>query len=121
MGSRTKAGSAETTVDVSKVFTMDELKVQGEKVYASNCVACHQANGKGIPGVFAALDGSKIANGPIEEHIGMVLNGKTNTAMAAYKHLSDVDLASVVTYKRNAWGNTQGDLIQPSEINRFRK
>ena len=116
-----KAGSAETTVDVSKVFTMDELKVQGEKVYASNCVACHQANGKGIPGVFAALDGSKIANGPIEEHIGMVLNGKTNTAMAAYKHLSDVDLASVVTYKRNAWGNTQGDLIQPSEINRFRK
>ncbi|MBP0132747.1 MAG: cytochrome c oxidase subunit II [Nitrosospira sp.] len=116
-----KAKSAKTTVDVNKVFTMDELKAEGEKVYAGNCVACHQANGKGIPGAFAALDGSNIANGPIEEHIGMVLNGKVNTAMAAYKHLSDVDVAAVVTYERNAWGNTKGDLIQPSEINRFRK
>ena len=116
-----KAMSAKTTVDVNKVFTMDELKAEGEKVYAGNCVACHQANGKGIPGAFAALDGSNIANGPIEEHIGMVLNGKVNTAMAAYKHLSDVDVAAVVTYERNAWGNTKGDLIQPSEINRFRK
>ena len=116
-----KAKSAEMTVDVNKVFTMDELKAEGEKVYAGNCVACHQANGKGIPGAFAALDGSNIANGPIEEHIGMVLNGKVNTAMAAYKHLSDVDVAAVVTYERNAWGNTKGDLIQPSEINRFRK
>ena len=116
-----KAKSAKTTVDVNKVFTMDELKAEGEKVYAGNCVACHQANGKGIPGAFAALDGSNIANGPIEEHIEMVLNGKVNTAMAAYKHLSDVDVAAVVTYERNAWGNTKGDLIQPSEINRFRK
>jgi len=116
-----KVKSAKTTVDVNKVFTMDELKAEGEKVYAGNCVACHQANGKGILGAFAALDGSKIANGPIEEHIGMVLNGKANTAMAAYKHLSDVDVAAVVTYERNAWGNTKGDLIQPSEINRFRK
>ena len=116
-----KAKSAEMTVDVNKVFTMDELKAEGEKVYAGNCVACHQANGKGIPGAFAALDGSNIANGPIEEHIEMVLNGKVNTAMAAYKHLSDVDVAAVVTYERNAWGNTKGDLIQPSEINRFRK
>jgi cytochrome c oxidase subunit 2 len=116
-----KSKTAKTTVDVNKVFTMDELKAEGEKVYAGNCVACHQANGKGIPGAFAALDGSNIANGPIEEHIGMVLNGKVNTAMAAYKHLSDVDVAAVVTYERNAWGNTKGDLIQPSEINRFRK
>ena len=116
-----KAMSAKATVDVNKVFTMDELKAEGEKVYAGNCVACHQANGKGIPGAFAALDGSNIANGPIEEHIEMVLNGKVNTAMAAYKHLSDVDVAAVVTYERNAWGNTKGDLIQPSEINRFRK
>ena len=116
-----KAKSAKTTVDVNKVFTMDELKAEGERVYAGNCVACHQANGKGIPGAFAALDGSKIATGPIEEHIGMVLNGKANTAMAAYKHLSDVDVAAVVTYERNAWGNTAGDLIQPSKINAFRK
>lgn len=117
-----KAQSAKAVVDVNKVFTLDELKAEGEKVYAGNCVACHQANGKGIPGTFAALDGSKIANGPKAEHINIVLNGgKPGTAMAAYKHLSDVEIAAVVTYERNAWGNTAGDVVQPSEINAFRK
>lgn len=117
-----KAQSAKTVVDVNKVFTLDELKTAGEKVYAGNCVACHQANGQGIPGTFAALDGSKIANGPKAEHINIVLNGgKAGTAMAAYKHLSDVEIAAVVTYERNAWSNTTGDVVQPSEINAFRK
>ena len=113
--------SAATAVDVNKVFTADELKAEGEKVYAGNCVACHQANGKGIPGTFAALDGSKIANGPKAEHINIVMNGKNGTAMAAFKHLSDVQIAAVVTYERNAWGNTAGDVVQPSEINDLRK
>ena len=117
-----KAQTAKTVVDVNKVFTLDELKAAGEKVYTGNCVACHQANGKGIPGTFAALDGSKIANGLKAEHINIVVNGgKAGTAMAAYKHLSDVEIAAVVTYERNAWGNTTGDVIQPSEINAFRK
>ena len=113
--------SAATAVDVNKVFTADELKAEGEKVYAANCVACHQANGKGIPGTFAALDGSKIANGPKAEHLNIVMNGKNGTAMAAFKHLSDVQIAAVVTYERNAWGNTAGDVVQPSEINDLRK
>ena len=113
--------SAATAVDVNKVFTADELKAEGEKVYAANCVACHQANGKGIPGTFAALDGSKIATGPKAEHINIVMNGKNGTAMAAFKHLSDVQIAAVVTYERNAWGNTAGDVVQPSEINDLRK
>ena len=99
---------------------MDELKTQGEKVYAGVCAACHQANGKGIAGTFPGLDGSKITNGPKEEHIKMVVNGKEGTAMAAFKHLSDVDIAAVVTYERNAWGNTTGDVVQPSEIKAFR-
>ncbi|WP_097065607.1 cytochrome c oxidase subunit II [Nitrosovibrio sp. Nv4] len=116
-----KSKSAAAVVDVSKEFTMDELKAEGEKVYAANCVACHQANGKGIPGTFAALDGSKVATGPKAGHIDIVMNGKTGTAMAAFKHLSDVQIAAVVTYERNAWGNTAGDVVQPSEINELRK
>ena len=116
-----KTKLAAATVDVNKEFTMDELKAEGEKVYAANCVACHQANGKGVPGTFAALDGSKIATGAKAEHINIVMNGKTGTAMAAFKHLSDVQIAAVVTYERNSWGNAAGDLVQPSEINEFRK
>jgi cytochrome c oxidase subunit II len=112
--------SAETVVDVNKEFTMDELKAKGEKVYAGMCAACHQANGKGIPGTFPGLDGSKIANGPKADHIKMVVSGKAGTAMAAFKHLSDVDIAAVVTYERNAWGNTTGEIVQPSEIQAFR-
>jgi len=113
--------SAATTVDVNKVFTIEELKAEGEKVYAGNCIACHQANGKGLPGTFPGLDGSKIANGPKAEHLNIVMNGKTGTAMAPFKHLSDVQIAAVVTYERNAWGNTTGDVVQPSEINDLRK
>ncbi|HEX7235099.1 MAG TPA: cytochrome c oxidase subunit II [Nitrosospira sp.] len=116
-----KKKTAVAAVDVNKTFTLDELKAEGEKVYGGNCVACHQANGKGIPGTFAALDGSKVATGPKSEHINIVMNGKTGTAMAAFKHLSDVQIAAVVTYERNAWGNTTGDVVQPSEINELRK
>ena len=119
--SEQKTKLAAATVDVNKEFTMDDLKAEGEKVYAANCVACHQANGKGIPGTFAALDGSKVATGPKAEHINIVMNGKTGTAMAAFKHLSDVQIAAVVTYERNSWGNAAGDLVQPSEINQLRK
>jgi len=116
-----KKKTAATAVDPNKQFTLDELKAEGEKVYAANCVACHQANGKGIPGTFAALDGSKVATGPKADHINIVMNGKTGTAMAAFKHLSDVQIAAVVTYERNSWSNTTGDVVQPSEINGFRK
>ena len=116
-----KKKTAVAAVDANKTFTLDELKAEGEKVYAGNCAACHQANGKGVPGAFAALDGSKIATGPKAEHINIVMNGKTGTAMAAFQHLSDVQIAAVVTYERNAWGNKTGDVVQPSEINELRK
>jgi cytochrome c oxidase subunit 2 len=116
-----KKKHAAAAVDPNKQFTLDELKAEGDKVYAANCVACHQANGKGIPGTFAALDGSKVATGPKADHINIVMNGKTGTAMAAFKHLSDVQIAAVVTYERNSWGNTTGDVVQPSEINGLRK
>ncbi len=115
-----KGKAAAAVVDVNRVLTMDELKAQGEKVYAGTCLACHQANGKGIPGTFPELDGSKITNGPKAENIKIVMNGKAGTAMVAFKHMSDADIAAVITYVRNAWGNTTGDVIQPSEINEFR-
>ena len=99
-----------------KAWTLDELKARGEKVYATNCVACHQANGMGTPPAFPPLSGSKIATGPKEAHLAMVLNGKANTAMAPFKHLSDADLAAVITYERNSWANKTGDMVTPSEV-----
>ena len=99
-----------------KVWTAEELKARGEKVYAANCVACHQPNGKGTPPAFPALDGSKMVVGAKADQIDRVLNGKPGTAMSPFKHLSDADLAAVTTYTRNAWGNKAGDMVTPAEI-----
>ncbi len=108
--------------DPTKVHTLDELKVRGEKVYASNCAACHQPTGKGAPPAFPALDGSKMVIGAKNDQIGLVLNGKPNTAMAAFgKQLNDTELASVITYTRNSWGNKTGDAVQPAEVKSLRK
>jgi cytochrome c oxidase subunit II len=115
------AGAAAPAEDPNKKWTLDELKAQGEKVYAANCVACHQATGKGMPPAFPPLDGSKIATGPKGAHIAMVLNGKANTAMAPFARLTDSEIASVITYERNAWGNKTGEAIQPAEIRAARK
>ena len=93
-----------------------DLAAKGEKIYAANCVACHQATGKGVPGAFPALDGSKIVTGAKAEQIALVLNGKAGTAMVAWKQLSDADLAAVITYTRNSWGNKTGEAVQPAEI-----
>jgi cytochrome c oxidase subunit II len=99
-----------------KAWTLDELKARGEKVYASNCVACHQPTGKGTPPAFPPLDGSKMVTGPKADQIDRVLNGKGGTAMAPFKHLSDADLAGVITYTRNTWGNKTGDMVTPAEV-----
>jgi cytochrome c oxidase subunit 2 len=86
-------------------------------VYGTYCVACHQANGQGIPPAFPAIAGSPIATGPIEGHMDIVLHGKPGTAMQAFgAQLNDVDLAAVITYQRNAFGNDKGDLVQPKQI-----
>ena len=113
-----KKGAAQTAVaDNSKTFTLDELKTRGEQVSAANCAACHQATGMGIPGAFPAINGSKVATGPIDEHIKIVLHGRPGTAMQAFgKQLSDADIAAVVTYQRNAWDNKVGDMVQPAQV-----
>ncbi|MFZ4527137.1 MAG: cytochrome c oxidase subunit II [Undibacterium curvum] len=107
--------------DPAKVWTVDELKQRGEKVYAANCVACHQATGKGVPGAFAALDGSAVVNGEKGAQIGILLNGKN--AMPAWKStLSDTEIAAVITYTRNSWSNKAAEnIVQPAEVLAARK
>ena len=107
--------------DPAKSWTVAELRERGEKVYAAHCQACHQPNGMGVPKTFAALDGSKLVKGPKAPHVDIVLNGKPGTAMAPFKHLSDVEIAAVVTYERNAWSNKTGDMVAPAEVKAQRK
>jgi len=116
-----KQKTAAAADDPNRAWDAKELVARGEKVFAANCAACHQANGKGVPNAFPALDGSKIVNGPKADQLALVLNGKAGTAMASFKQLSDTDLAAVVTYTRNAWGNTVADAVQPSEVKAARK
>ena len=97
--------------DPNKAWTQAELMARGATVYAANCAACHQASGKGVAGAFPALDGSKLVTGPADPQIALVLNGKTGTAMPAWKQLSDADVAAVITYTRNSWGNKAGDVL----------
>ncbi|MCB1646585.1 MAG: cytochrome c oxidase subunit II [Pseudomonadales bacterium] len=103
---------------VGKEWTQDELMAEGEAVYNRVCAACHQANGQGLPPAFPSLVGSPLITGPIEGHLDIVLNGKAGTAMQAFgAQLNAAEIAAVVTYERNAWGNNRGDSIQPREVN----
>jgi cytochrome c oxidase subunit 2 len=113
-----KKGTAQTAAAANaKSFKLAELVARGEEVYQANCAACHQADGKGLPGAFPSISGSPVATGPIADHVNVVLNGRPGTAMAAFAgQLSDADIAAVVTYQRNAWDNKMGDLAQPADI-----
>ncbi len=103
--------------DITKKWTMQELMKRGEQVYNRVCAACHQPDGKGMPPTFPAMKGSPIATGPVSGHIDRVLNGKSGTAMQAFKdQLSAVELAAVITYERNAFGNNTNTSVQPIEI-----
>jgi cytochrome c oxidase subunit 2 len=101
--------------DPGKTWTMADLMARGQQVYMVNCAACHQPTGLGVPNAFPALAGSKVLQGPKEAQILLVLNGKPGTAMASFKQLSDTEIAAVVTYTRNSWGNAAGE-AQPAEI-----
>jgi cytochrome c oxidase subunit II len=112
-----KAGAAAAEAASTQTLSKDELMTKGEAVYNKICAACHQAGGVGIPGVFPAIAGSKIATGDQAAHINIVVHGKTGTAMQAFgEQLNAVDLAAVITYERNAFGNDTGDMVQPSDI-----
>ncbi len=107
--------------DPNKVWTLDELAKRGEKVYAANCAACHQANGKGA-GPIKPLDGSAVVlDADKSKQIAVVLNGQNNGTMPAWKQLSDTEIAAVVTYTKNNWSNKTGQLVQPAEVKTARK
>ena len=111
-----EAGSAD------REWALDELMERGEGVYGTYCVACHQGNGQGVAGVFPSLVGVDITTGENPDaHIDVLLNGRAGTAMQAFStQLNDADLAGVITYTRNAWGNDTGDVVQPSTIKSLR-
>lgn len=106
--------------DPAKEWTAAELITRGEKVYAANCVACHQGSGKGVTGAFPALDASVIAMGPKGPNIEILLKGKPGTAMASFaSQLNDVEIASVISYTRSAWTNAgkgKDPVISPAEV-----
>lgn len=116
-----KKSMAASADDPNKTWTVADLAARGEKVYAANCVACHQATGKGVPGAFPALDGSQVVNGMQDGQIAILLNGKNG--MPAWKAtLSDTEIAAVITYTRNSWSNKASDnIVQPAEVLAARK
>ncbi len=102
--------------DPSKVWVMDDMLKRGEKVYAANCAACHQANGKGV-GPIKPLDAAAVVlDADKAKEIMVLLNGQAGGTMPAWKQLSDTDLASVITYTKNNWSNKTGQLVQPADI-----
>jgi len=102
--------------DPSKVWVLDDLVKRGEKVYAANCVACHQPTGKGA-GPIKALDGAAVVlDSDKTKQIKILLNGQNNGSMPAWKQLSDTDLAAVISYTKNNWSNKTGQLVQPAEV-----
>ncbi|PJE79577.1 cytochrome c oxidase subunit 2 [invertebrate metagenome] len=107
-----------------KTWNYDELMERGKKTYDLACAQCHQPNGMGMPPVFPALKDAPIAieKEKIGEHIDIILNGRKGTAMQAFaKQLNDIEIAAVVTYERNAWGNNTGHVVTPQEVMEFRK
>ncbi len=116
-----KDEAAAVAASSSQEWTQTDLMAKGQEVYNKACAACHQPTGTGIPGVFPGLAGSPIATGDVKDHINIVMNGKTGTSMSAFKgQLSDVDIAAVITFERNSFGNTVGDMVQPSTIKNLR-
>ncbi len=114
-----KKAMAAKADDPNNVWVLDDLAKRGEKVYAANCAACHQANGKGA-GPIKALDGSALVlSSDKSKQIDIMLNGKG--AMPAWKQLSDTEIAAVVTYTKNNWSNKTGQIVQPADIKTARK
>jgi cytochrome c oxidase subunit 2 len=125
-----KAEQTAAAAGADKTWSKDELLASGKDVYEKQCAVCHQPNGQGMPPAFPALAGSKIVVGPLlspegkllkDSHVDRVLNGKEGTAMQAFKNtLSDAEIAAVITFERNSFGNAKGDLIQPAQIKALR-
>ncbi len=102
----------------NNVVNMSDSLEMGEGIYNRTCIACHQAGGAGLAPAFPALAGSSVVNGDLTANIQLVINGVPGTAMASYaRMLTPVELAAIVTYIRNSFGNSTGDLVQPADVN----
>ena len=107
--------------DPAKVWALDDLAKRGEKVYAANCAACHQPNGKGA-GPIKPLDGAAVVlDADHAKQIAVLLNGQNNGSMPSWKALSDTEIAAVITFTKNNWSNKTGQLVQPAEVLAARK
>jgi cytochrome c oxidase subunit 2 len=105
---------------MAQTFTMDELVERGKTVYDRDCLACHGANGEG--GVGNAIANSPVATGELAQHLDIGIIGVPGTAMQAFGgQLNDVDMAAVITYQRNAFGNNMGDMVQPIDVYNHKK
>lgn len=109
--------SGQAVADRNKTWTMAELMPIGEQVFLTHCATCHESTGVGQGVTYPALAGGEIPNGPLEVHIDLVMNGRGGTEMQSWApQLSDRELAAVITYERNAWGNSTTDVVQPKTI-----
>jgi cytochrome c oxidase subunit II len=116
-----KGEQVAAAAEAEREWSRDELMAKGREIHEQTCAACHQANGRGVPGVFPAINGSQIATGPVDDYLGLVMQGKPGTAMQGFAgQLDDVELAAVITYQRNAWDNRTGDMVQPATIQALR-
>jgi len=107
--------------DPSKVWQLADLVKRGESVYAANCVACHQASGKGA-GPIKPLDGSAlVTDADHNKMITVMLNGAAGGAMPSWKQLSDTELAAVITYAKNNWSNQTAQIVQPAVVQSARQ
>ena len=116
-----KVAQAEQAALAMRSWERTELMALGEKVYVTSCATCHQLDGTGVEGAFPSIRGSEVATGGLQAHLKLVMDGRGGTAMQAFgSQLSDVELAAVVTYQRNAFGNATGDVVQPAMISAAR-
>ncbi len=112
-----KSAMAAEKTAAARDWNQQELMAKGEQVYLASCAGCHQVDGSGAGEAFPAIRGSEVATGDLKQHLKLVLEGRPGTAMKSFADaLSDVELAAVVTYQRNAFGNDVGDFVQPSMI-----
>ena len=116
-----KTAQAEQAALAMRTWDRTELMTLGENVYVGSCATCHQLDGSGVAGAFPSIRGSEVATGDVQAHLKLVMDGRGGTAMRPFgSQLNDVELAAVVTYQRNAFGNATGDVVQPAMISAAR-
>jgi len=117
-----RQAQAAAAADADRTYSLEELMAAGEQTYNAQCAMCHQGNGQGVPGAFPALAGGAVTTGELAGHLDIVLNGKPGTAMQAFgPQLGDAEIAAIITYERNAWGNADKvaagtAVVQPAEV-----